>query len=800
LLLLSCTTLLVIAQQTEVKNYSTSTKAGEANLLYSYGEFTTSYSTKYFVVAIKNSGYYYLSALVNMQYGEKNKINVDGITVGSFDVLENGWQRLGKNIPVVYLANGKHEIKISNNGIMVPMVEEIQLTSKPMFKEANTKDATDAFISKMRELEAAPKLKKLNNTSEDITAKVLPNPLGEYNHAIDTSFSYSHFSWIYLTAGYHTFTTSGSTIDRALTIFNTSNFTYSWSNVNGGVGGESSLALYVALTGYYAIMLRPVTDGATGTTNIIYNGTTLVANATIGGRRIAMSTLKGGPLNFFTCKLGTGGDTRMIASRHAFSSARGYNDDYYGGGGDWTWGAASRIKKDFSGMDSVQYGYVCAYSPTSTAVCDIYLGAKNSDVNSMNYPEFPILKQDDAIMAAPSTGSYNCIAWSGGVTTQWHWPPSAYSTYNCASGGADITCFDNYYSNNPVRYPGAWNYTRTGATAANAIVDVWALNTYYTHASVRKPGNNNPHGYDWESKPGSTSRTFHPRNALTNLARGYGAVVNYYIPTGTYARTATSNIVSFETDAAAVKAGVAVFENAALTTGAQEKLSKLIDNVDPSFARTFNKLYTIWEKTKAANSIYSDPAMYCKNEEYKALATACEKNIPAAIILMMDKFVTQGDHIIGELFWTITKEQYGYLLSQVKKERTAQPNDKQGRYKIHGDHDNGVLYVEKILALLAITPLEISLVEDVKITVSPNPIQDKFTIQLTTTKAAKISITITSAQTQQKKIVLRESSLPKGNYSFKETLQGFAGNTGDIITVQVMVDGVLKTVKAIVSK
>lgn len=794
----------VFSQQTELKNYPPKTYAGDALLGYCYGELINGYAERVFVFSVPTQNRYDLSILINLQDRQKIAVYIDKALTGTYSGTLNGWQSC--TLSSISLSVGKHELRIKGDNAMVPMAEEISIT-KSGLQIANKIPAWDAFISKMRQLERVPvppfkSAAEIGDiTNSVITAdKVLPNPAGTYDHAIDTPFSYTHYSTVYLTAGNHTFTTSGSTINRALTVFNPSNYTYSWSNVNGGPGGESGLYLIVGLAGYYSVMLRPVTDGQTGTTNIILDGATLVSNATIGGRRFAMSSLKGGNnyLNLFTCKL-TSGDTRMIASRYAYSSARGYNDDYYGGGGDWYWGLSSRIKKKF-GTDSIQYGFVCAYSPSATGIADVYLGNDTSEVNKNNYPEFPLLKPDDAIRAAPNTSAYNCISWSGGITNAWIWPPSAYSTYNCSNSSMDITCFDHFYANTPVRYPGAWNYTRTGATVNNSIVDVWALNGYFTHGSVRKPGNNHPHGYDWESKPGGTARTFHPRNALTNDNYGYGHVVNYYIATGTYANMFV-NAQQFETDADAVKAGVAVFENAALTRQAQDKLKSLLRKVDADLALQFDELYNAWKKTWGSNAIYSDPAMYCKNAEHQALALFAAKQPRQAMLLVFEKFVNEKDHLIGELMWTLTKERYSYLLTEVKNERAAKPNDENGRYKIHGDHDNGILYVEKILRLLE-DKEEIKTTNEtiVLVTVSPNPMQDRFTVKLQLNKSAEISVKAVSAQTGRMIEMQKTKLLPAGSYQLNGMANAFAGNTGDIISIQVSVNGEMKVYKAFVAK
>ncbi len=789
----------VIAQSTIVKKYVKNTKAGDVILVYNYGELRGTSTSKIYAIDAPKNEKYYLQILANLQKTEVLYLYVDDVFIDKIYPTRDGWQYINlKDYPLT-LTQGKHilQFETAYSSTMIPMVDEIYLTlNQPSSGRNDAPEAVAQFLNTVEQLKQQP-LARVPTVEEagDLTNKVLPNPQGNYDHAIDTNFTYSHFSVIYLAAGNHTFTTSGSTVGRSLTIFNPNNYIYSWSNANSGPGGESGLYLYVGLTGWYNIMLRPISPGS-GITNILHNGNMLVSGAIVGGRTYAMSSLKGGPLNFFTCKLTGSGDTRMFASRHYSSSARGYNDDYTSTG-DWYWGYSSRIKKDFSGIDSVQYGYVCAYSPTSTGISDVYLGNGNSPVHSGNYPEFPLLKTDDAILTA-NTGYYNCISWSGGVTSSWIWPPGAYSTYNCSSSGTDITCFDNFYSNNPVRYPGAWNYTRTGANSSNSIVDVWALNSYYTHASVRKPGNNHPHGYDWESKPGGTPRTLHPRAALTNLNAGYGGIVNYYIPTGTYARNGIPGL-SFESDADAVKAGVAVFENARLTETASQKLNTMLRKTNASFSSDFNQLYDAWKNTWERNAIYSDPAMYCRNAEFEAMAQLANKNRYQAMLLVFDKFVG-GDHLIGELMWTLTKEKYAHLLTEVKTERAANPNDASGKYKVHGDHDNGVLYVEKILKVLEEEAEVLPIVDGINVIVSPNPVKDRMTVQVITTKSTRISVKAVSAQTRMNKVLQPETLLPAGTHRFSMDITGFTGATGDIIAVQVVVDGVMKTVKVLVTK
>ncbi|NOT51587.1 MAG: hypothetical protein HOP10_09945 [Chitinophagaceae bacterium] len=790
-LLLSFTYMLQ-AQRTEIKKYVPGTvRAGDVYLLTSYGERIGNNLSRVYVIEVLETNYYYINAIANLSYRQNVNVYIDNTAFSTMMGTSNGWQfSTVANQDPVKLTKGKYTLRFESGNIMVPMVDELLVTRTSMSRNL-LPEAAKSFLDKTDALKQQPVLSMAANQINDLAGKVLPNPEGEYSHAIDTAFAYSHFSWIYLSPGSHIFKTTGSTISRSLTIFNPANFTESWSNVNGGINGESYLNISTATGTYYAVMLRPVTNGQTGTTNITYNGDPLVSNVVIGGKTYSMPQVRGGDMNFFTCKIT--GDTRIFVSKFSSSSVRGYNDDY-STLGNWNWGLASRIKKNFTGSDSVQYTFVCAYSPYSTGICDIYMGCGNGNVPILEPQNFPLFTVDDAIRTG-TTGYYNCISWSGGITSTWIWPPSSLSTYNCTSANY-LQCFDNFYSNNPVRYPGAWNYTRTGATEANSVVDLWKTASAYQHASVREPGNNHPHGYDWESKPGGLWRTLHPRYALTN-ANWYGSVSNYYKATGTYARNSAE--MNFATDADAVKAGVAIFDVAVLTKEASEKLSTLLRKNSFSTEQKFNELYAAWDATKAANSSLSDPSMYCQNKEFKAMEAFALANHYPVMLLVFDKFI-KGDHFIGDLLLTLTKEKYGKLLDEVKTERLANLYDKEGRYRIHGDHDNGVLYIEKILKGLKeeIVPEPIS--TDVTVSVSPNPVVDRLTVLLNTAKSSKVSIVIVSAQTGMKQVVRTETVLAAGIHRFETSVKDIVGANGNMLAVQVTVDGVVKTVKVMVMR
>ncbi|MEQ1677201.1 MAG: hypothetical protein ABL876_10900 [Chitinophagaceae bacterium] len=789
--------------KSEVKNYPRNFAAGEVSLLQQWTENDGSRSFTAYNIEVPVAGTYSVAVVSNLQSGTTLPVSVDDRST-SFRITatEAGWQKtvvsaLTKNDAAgLYLTAGHHTIKLSLAGNMPPLVDQVSFSRSGAHAEldANWQQFSSRLAQWKQEQPAAntPAADKFQASFD----KVLSNPEGNYDHAIDTAFTYSTFQWVYLTAGNtYTFATNNSTKDPVLHLFDPLNIaTSSWYDDDYNGTWESNLVVNITVSGSYALLLRPYYASQSGTINVTQNGVPIISNTPIGGQRFA-TTLRTGNLNYFTAKLsGVNPDTRIFTLLTSGSSVTGYNDDYNNAsGGTWNWSLCSRIKKNYAAASS--YVYVCAYNTSKTGNCDVYMGNIAATLPiSGEASNFPLLKGEDAIQSAPSTGTYNCIAWSGGITTSWVWPPSEFSTWYVA--GNPLSGFDKYYSNNPVRFPGAWNYTRTGATVSNSVVDLWKTASDYTHASVTNPGNNNPHGYDWESKPGSFDRTLHPRNALQN-ANWYGSVSNYYKFTGTYAFVIVWPWI-LKTDVDAVNAGVAVFDKGVLSNGSQDKLHSMISRLDASFTSQFEELYNAWDKTKAANTSLSDPSAYCKNPEFERLAALSQKNTKAAMLLVFDKFVNKGDHFIGDLLLSLTINKYGRLLTDVKSERLADPNDAQGRYKIHGDHDNGVLYVEKILKQLdektVISPVE----ESIFVSISPNPVKDQFTVQVNLKTASRVSVQAISAQSRVSRELRSEIELPAGTHRFTANAKSLGSSAGDIIAVQVRVNGVLHTAKVLV--
>ncbi|GFO97484.1 hypothetical protein ig2599ANME_1688 [groundwater metagenome] len=464
----------------------------------------------------------------------------------------------------------------------------------------------------------------------------------------------------------------------------------SWSDDDGGVGYQSKISVTIPNTGTYYLLLRSYSSSYPGTSDLYKDGSLYASNVALAGTKVYCGGIsKTGILNYFTAKLT--GDSRLWLEDSSSwpGKIKGFNDDY-AGSGDFYWGLASRVKKQFS--PAINYALVSSYSsynPTGTA--DLYMKLDNSDIMS----SFENLKADDAIKSAPASGTYNCISWSGGITNAWHWPPSPSSPWYDPN---PLTAFDKYYGNNPSRYSGAWTYTRSGATESNSVVDLWAKSGVYTHGSVTKPGNDHPHGYDWESKPGSLMRTLHPRYALRGDS--YGNVVAYYRWSGTYASGAFSQATGGMTFEESIERGLTQIEKVELSKDEKAKLSNLIENIPEKVKQEFNTKYRAWKETWDDPNlrIHSNPRMYTQSKQYKEFLSYSKKQGKAIWPLLFQKY-EHGDDLVKMAVIDLTYTEYGSLLDEIRQESAKERYTAEGAYIAPSEEANMMKYIKKLLAL-----------------------------------------------------------------------------------------------------
>ncbi len=782
----------------EVKQYH-GQRAGSVRINESRVELYSGEMSLVYDITVPGAGIYQLQAVAAPQGNAVVGITVDKVSMGTLETSRAGFQLTRgffETAKGLSLSAGRHEIRFIGKAGIAPLITDISLTPDgydPALEKAWTTAA------KQIELLAAKPIVAQTGTIDKTGAAfrpdaVLANPVGSYTHDVESPFYYTTVQYVYLTAGnvavYHT---QGSTVDPVITLFDPNNIdNASWANDDAlGMGVESRLEVIAPYSGYYLLVVRPYHTG-TGTTNLYSNGTLLNANTPIGGSRYYSNGVIG-MQNFFTCQLtaGAGGvypDTRLFVMEYPSTPVLGYNDDY-STNGDWAWGLSSRINKYFT--KAPNYVYTCAYSLTRYGNCDTYMGAANSSA----FSSFANLKADDAIRSGDASLSYyNCISWSGGITTAWHWPIDYYSVYYNAN---PLTAFDNFYSNYPVkRYSGAWNYTRNGANVSNAVVDLWAYNGSFTHGSVRKPGNAHPHGYDWESKPGSLDRTFHPRYALNGAApANYGTPVNYYIFAGSYANK-PSGQGGFTTDLEAIAAGTDAPDRAVLSAAAMDKLHRLTGSVSSEEITVFNKLFAAWKDTWQQNLVQSDARRYCQNDEYEALLRYCKNNV-TLLPLVFDQYI-QGNAICNPLLADLTSEKYGRLLEEVKAEFIAQPYDKQGRFIVNNPHSNGIRHIEKILQELSVGG---SVVPSPKtapvVQLSPNPVKDRLVVQVTLTEKSTVQVQVLNSQTGATLLLQKAADFTAGEVRFSGSITALKAVPGSLLTVNVTVNGTVYTHKLI---
>ena len=137
---------------------------------------------------------------------------------------------------------------------------------------------------------------------------------------------------------------------------------------------------------------------------------------------------------------------------------------------------------------------------------------------------FPNLRSSDYCITAPATRTYNCFAWSIGVTDRWV-DTEVDSVYGNKNGKLEISDFDNLYATRGLR-------PVSGSTPADALVALYAKGGTPTHAARRA---SNPCG-QFESKLGGNVRIAHD---VTQLEGGavYGDVVRFYVPQEAYSTT-----------------------------------------------------------------------------------------------------------------------------------------------------------------------------------------------------------------------------------------------------------------------
>lgn len=320
----------------------------------------------------------------------------------------------------------------------------------------------------------------------------------------------------------------------------------------------------------------------------------------------------------------------------------GYNDNYTKVG-DSSWGRASRVKQTYSSNCIPKCIIVTSSSTSTTGTVDIYGFCKGTYKKA----HFPNLKEDDAIVSAPSSYAYNCISYSGGITGCWINPQMTYGVpvdenplnsyltpwYN----SNNIVALDNFYGNNPPRYAGATTYEVTN-DATEAVINVYKNVDEWTHAAVKSPANNQPHGYAWESKLGSNVRIFHPEEALNSsiygqIARRYKIVEDNTVASHSITKS-IPNEITFEES---FDLGLTEISDIELSYEEKQFLSNVVNSTDDIVASEFDFFYSNWiERIKNDRTLSntSNSLDFVKNAEYFDLSEYIDNNNSTLFIII----------------------------------------------------------------------------------------------------------------------------------------------------------------------
>lgn len=508
-----------------------------------------------------------------------------------------------------------------------------------------------------------------------------------YEYAKDASISYTYRSSLYLDAGKtYIFQTEKATdysnCDTELYLFK-SDMTPgndSWFNddisISSPVNRYSRIEAEIKNSGWYTIMAKCYDySGKNGICSKGYcniykidsetqEKTLMKKNAQLGGYRLALpeymyinSSYMYNSFISATNNL----DTVMFAISEDESSDKkviGYNDDY-SGDGDYNWGRASRIKQTYTKDNKPRYIFVTSFSPTLTGSADIYGMCEGSYSNTRMFPN---LNADDSIISAPDTKAYNCIAYSGGITSEWI-NPDFTLVGGCLTpwyNEDNQIAFDNFYGNNPPRYVGATTYSVT-ENESDAVINVYKKGASWTHASVRKPANDQMHGYAWESKLGSAERVFHSLHSLDNdeYASAYGLIERRYkiaendsnaISSAYSSNSFKNNEITFDES---VEAGLTVVQDIEITYKETDILNNKIKEIASGEISEFDRLYFDWIN-KVSNdevlSVLSDSTYYIQTSEYDKLSDLIDNNEELVYVIINKYLNEDADVFLTTLF------------------------------------------------------------------------------------------------------------------------------------------------------
>lgn len=732
-------------------------------------------SFREFIIDVPQDGNYYLEALLLMSRSSEYEIRIDGKTkVGVFKSNKNSWQfisllndaQLPQSIPLI---KGQHIVSFSVAKPYAPLIDVISLSRNGTGTVLDQKITND-YLTKLGSTKLSATY-EANKKFGKSNKRILANPEGQYLHEIDYTYSTTTTVQYWLQGGQsYVFKTDGTNTDPVMYVFAVSSWAQgSWSDDDGAGNLNPQVSFTPSVTGYYAVLLKTYGSASAGIADLYFNGSKVMDDVPVSGSWYSIAQ-KGGDLNFFTSH--ASGSPSILVANSETSPVLAYNEFYYPwynySGNSQSY---SRIRGNFNGqVTKVMPTTSSMYNPNGT--CDLYMNCEMVN-NPTLLAGYPNLSADDAIKTANSTigsgpSAYNCIAWAAGISPGGNAPPSYNWNYPIneviAGYPADDTPLgskDAFFGNNPPRYAGATTYTRSGADANNAVLALWANSEgQHTHVSVRKPGNDHPHGYDWESKMSGDERMMHPKNAI---AGNYlGQIVAYYRVASSGGRLSAENgrIAAAEGISLqeSLERGLSVLEEQRWTNTETELLKKLTEEIPVAVREEFAVLYQSWVEKANTPAVRSttDQQSHKKLAEYTNLAKWVRQNNTTVFPLLFNEFFKEPVWAIDAVI-DLTSTPYSFLWKEVGEENRKNLYDERGRYLVRSQSTNCARYIKKMLNLIKIADtMQIDLL------CSPNPVSDVATIAFYLPTAATVSLQITSERGEIVNTLLESKPMPAG--------------------------------------
>lgn len=536
--------------------------------------------------------------------------------------------------------------------------------------------------------------------SWQVTPYTLSNPEGNYVHKLYVPVTYTYHRKLSLSAGNYTFHTSTvddgseSSVDPVMCLYKIDDpHNYCYVNDDySGMGTHSKIIANSLPAGDYYLVVRAfssafstTTTGRQGLISVYQNDVQINTNCPVAGYSVDMTSSNTGTLNYFTAY--STGIPEFFLEERSTKKVKFFGATYfYMSDMDEMWFDDARMLLN-KPSSSDKYNMVitaCGAFGAYYGNCDVYGNCVQVGSDIKSY--FPNLKQYDAIYSGTAaTGVYNCAAWAGGITTSWVWNTSYGDPYVWDS-------WDNFFGNNPARYSGAVTYTRDNAHSGNAEIALWSLNgsiSSVTHFSVRGTANNHPHGYAWESKPGSLRRMFHPMNALNG--NSYGSIFAYYRDAsedtnGVSTRSVdTKQSLSFEES---IEKGFTVIEDVKLSDAEKFLLSPSTRSAEeiPSNISEMKLLYSKWESAISTNGyqVISNPYELINIPEAMDFIKFCKDNKLSALAFFAELYFEDKNENtpkeVSQLMFCKIFEDFASVIEKIKEEWKRNPYNENGAY------------------------------------------------------------------------------------------------------------------------